>query len=127
MSVHDQPIYDLVSLSWLIAEEAMGKDAPFRRKDFGSVEGFEDWSYLIRPGTTLNTDHLLFIMDKSSGAKVSVDQYGTINIYQDSPSSRYLACIIADAKRDLMAREETTYVEATDHIFIPDLSVRMAL
>jgi hypothetical protein len=127
MSVHDKPIYDLVSLSWLIAEDAMGHNYSYRRKDFGQVEGFEDWNYIIRPGITLNTDHILFLYDKGSNTKVGVDQYGDIYIYNNNPSTKLLACIIADAKRDLMSREEVAYTESTDHIGIPDLSVRMAL
>lgn len=134
MSVQDPIRFDLIDLTRAMAEEAMGEDFYRWYREFpgkeghASAEGFLNWEYLIRPGVTINTDHLVFIMDRNTGHRVAVDTYGDIFTYtENNPTTRRLASIIADAKNSIIAREEVGFVEATDHVHIPDLSVRMAL
>ncbi len=128
MSVQDPITFDLFDLTRSIAAEAMGDDFYRWYRDYGTVEGFQNWEYLIRPGITINTDHRVFIMCRTTGHKASVDTYGDIHIYRDlNPTIRRLVAFIADAKQAIISREETSFVEAQDHISIPDLSVRMAI
>lgn len=128
MSVQDPITFRLFDLTRSIAQEAMGDDFYRWYRDFGAVEGFINQEYLIRPGVTLNTEHQVFIMDRSTGHRVSVDSYGDVGIYAPlNPTIHRLAAFVADAKATIISREEPLFTEATDHIFIPDLSVRMAL
>lgn len=127
MSVSDPKFYDQMSLTRAIAEEAMGEMFFMQYKDFGEVEGYQDWYYTVRPGTTLNTDNQVFI--ERAGRFVSVDEYGDVRVYSkpDDPITRLLCCIIADAKRVIESEQEVPYLEAENYLDYADQNVRMAI
>lgn len=109
MALDVPPVYDLARLTSIIAEEALGGRYFWYTTDFGEVEGYQKPPISIRPGKTLNTDHLVFIA--MGRHKVCVDCYGDVGRYSGHPIEEKLAAIVADALMTYREREEPAYLE----------------
>jgi len=131
VSVQDGITFDLDTLSRTIAEEIWGDEDVYQYyREFtnaeGTVQGFTDDRFTVRPGMNINTNHLIFVF--LGRTKVAVDQYGDVYIYKENDRiTTFLCGYIADAKRGIIDQEETAYVEAQDHVEIPEFSPRMAI
>ncbi len=129
MAVQSPITYDLPTLMRAIAEEVFGEDFfeyyAVLRTPAGEEPAFMGNGFKIYQGFSLNTNHLIFLWFNNH--KVAVDTYGDIYIYREGRMTSFLAGFIADAKREIMSREEGPYVEATDHSMIPEFPVRMAI
>jgi hypothetical protein len=80
--------------------------------------GFAEGNWVIRPGTTLNTEGQIIVA--FSNQFVTVDQYGEVRRFYDPDKrrnryERRIANMVADVLRDMIADAEPSHVEAVEN------------